>query len=105
MLSVQRGVAHYEEVAPPPFIERDHSISLHYHHYHHYNRDLPLETPRARCGNVTRCDPISVVDIHPSPSLHTSTAALQHVHRQCAGVGGEVLGQGRDPSPTQSDAI
>lgn len=34
----------------------------HHHQYNHYNRDLPLATSRAGCGNVTRCDPISLVD-------------------------------------------
>jgi len=71
---------------PSPFIVRHHSIPPHYHqyhyhhhhyhHYHHYNGDLPLATPRASFGDVTQCDPISVVDpfILLSPSLHTSAA-------------------------------
>ena len=58
---------------------------------------------RHSSGGVTRCDPISVVDpfVLPLPCtlLPHRNMSLVAPRRQCAGVGEEVLGQGRDPCP------
>lgn len=93
-----------EEVAPsfcatplnPPTLPT--TTTCHHHHHHHYNGDLPLATPRATCGNVTRCDPITVVDhsfffpLPCTPPLRLCSTSIV----SALAVGGEVLGHGRE---------